>query len=220
MDMTIQQIQNKIKKLEEHIEEVIPNFKLLEKRDSFLMKFISFFLKPFNKNFLTHYVTTFYPNVYYPFLERDKKNNNKYVNGYFFSNLAHEYVHLKDRKKWWLLFNFLYLMPQIFSLLALLSFFNLWCLFFLLFLLPFPSIGRMIIEKRGFTMSWACSWWIFDREENVENYINIFCGSDYYFMFPFRSFMRKQFEKEIKKIKQKDFSFEQLKEVHDIIVKE
>lgn len=71
--------------------------------------------------------------------------------------LAHETVHEYDRKRLGTVpFTLLYLFPQIlaiFSLLAVLAFWNMnWltCLFFLLFLLPIPAPGRAWLEVRGY----------------------------------------------------------------------
>jgi len=114
--------------------------------------------------------------------------------------LAHEYVHLKDRKRMWLLFNLLYLFPQNLAPFALLGAFGnspLWYLF-LLFLLPIPSPTRAWLEFRGYRMTLAVWALYLGRDWNSRRFVDSivdkqFSSSAYYWMFPFRRFMIKKF---------------------------
>ena len=181
-------------KLEQHIEQQIPGFRIEDKRKSPLMRLLSKLLF-FNKTFSTGYVTTLYPKVYVPELPWRAKDHVAAI-----ATLAHEYVHLKDRKRMWLFFNFLYLFPQNLSLFALLGAFGnspLWYLCLLL-LLPIPSPTRAWLEFRGYRMTLAV--WAFYLKEKLDTgqFVNSivdrnFTSSAYYWMFPFRRYLLKKF---------------------------
>jgi len=181
-------------KLEEHIKKQIPGFRIEDKRKSPLMRLLSKLLF-FNKTFSTGYVTTLYPKVYVPELPWREKDNVAAI-----ATLAHEYVHLKDRKRMWLFFNFLYLFPQNFATFALLGAFGnspLWYLC-LLFLLPIPSPTRAWLEFRGYRMTLAV-WSLFlgpdwKYGKFVDSIVEKqFSGSGYYWMFPFDRYMVQKF---------------------------
>ncbi len=180
--------------LEQHIEKQIPGFRIEDKRKSPLMRLLSKLLF-FNKTFSTGYVTTLYPKVYVPELPWREKDHVAAI-----ATLAHEYVHLKDRKKMWLFFNFLYLFPQNLAPFALLGVFGnspLWYLC-LLFLLPIPSPTRAWLEFRGYRMTLAVWALYLGRDWDSRRFIDSivdkqFAGSGYYWMFPFRRFMIEKF---------------------------
>jgi len=166
----------------------------LSKKKSLLIKIVSklFF---FNKKFLTGYVTTLYPKVYVPELPWREKDNVAAM-----ATLAHEYVHLKDRKKMWLFFNFLYLFPQNLALFSVLGFFNPWWYMCVLFLLPIPSPTRAWLEFRGYRMTLAIWSHFLGKNWDHGKFINSivernFAGSAYYWMFPFERFMIRKFYK-------------------------
>ena len=128
------------------------------------------------------------------------------------ATLSHEYVHLSDRKRMSLFFNFLYLFPQIFAVFALLAPHNLWFLLFLLCLLPIPSPGRAWAEFRGYRMSMAVYHWLLCGRYSIDHITHQFVSSNYYWMFPFKGFLRRKFEAEYEKIKQDDLA----PELHEI----
>ena len=97
------------------------------------MKFLSCFLF-FNKKFMTNYVTTSYPKVYVPELPWKPSNHVGAI-----ATLAHEYVHLSDRKRMGWLFNLLYITPQALFVFGILSFYSLWFLLFFLFVAFFTN---------------------------------------------------------------------------------
>ena len=180
--------------LEQHIEKHIPGFRIEDKRKSPLMRLLSKLLF-FNKTFATGYVTTLYPKVYVPELPWREKDHVAAI-----ATLAHEYVHLKDRKRMWLFFNFLYMFPQNRAAFALLGAFGntpLWYLC-LLFLLPIPSPTRAWLEFRGYRMTLAI-WALYLKDKlNTGTFVNSiveknFVGSAYYWMFPFRRYMLRKF---------------------------
>ena len=196
-----------------YINEKIPGFKIKHKKDSLLMRALSCLLF-FNKGFMNSYVTTMYPEIYVPDWWGKYKNMS-------FSELgiiAHEYVHLSDRKRmgWW--FNILYLSPQIFSLLAFGAFWNLWFLTALFFLLPWPSPGRAWLEYRGYTMNIAIHYWVKKEKCDTDWIVEQFITSNYYYMFPFKNFLIRKFDQEYNKIVSGDLTSE-LKEVQYIIEK-
>lgn len=73
-------------------------YKVILKKDSLLMRSIGFILKPFNKSFMTTFVTTIGSTVYTPHED-------------FLSDglLQHELQHIADSKKWPVLYELSYL---------------------------------------------------------------------------------------------------------------
>ena len=196
--------------VEEHIREKIPGFEVVEKSESLWMKILSKILF-FTPDFMGRFVTTFYPKVYVPSKLRWESNNFSSI-----ITLTHEYVHLFDRKRLKLLFNFLYLFPQILAVFALLYPINPWCLLFLLCLLPIPSLGRAWAEFRGYRMSMATYYWLSGERYNAQFMTHQFTSSGYYWMFPFGSFLKGVFDREYKKIVADDLSPE-LREIKNVL---
>jgi hypothetical protein len=182
------------KKLVKHIKTEIPGFEIKSKKQSRLMKFLSVALF-FNKDFLSSYVTTLYPHVYIP--KFPWKSNNPVSR---IAILAHEYVHLKDRRRfgWW--FNILYLSPQIFALLAIGAFWNLSWLWALLFLLPLPSPGRAWLEFRAYQVTAAVYWWLAREKINTMWLTLQFTSGSYYWMVPFKGCVEKRIIKMIENV--------------------
>ena len=198
-------------KLENMILDDIPNFEIVSKTTSFLMKVLSIILF-FNRSFMTSYISVIYPRMYVPKLPW--KENDHYS---AILVLAHEWVHLSDRKRFGLLFDIGYLFPQCLAFLSLLApFLSVWWLLCLLFLLPIPSPTRAWLEFRGYSMTMACKWWLTGNEINYYWIERQFVGQWYYFMWPFKGIIRKMFEKQMEKIKNDDLSPEQRK-VKEII---
>ena len=198
-------------KLENMILDDIPNFEIVSKTTSFLMKVLSIILF-FNRSFMTSYISVIYPRMYVPKLPL--KENDHYS---AILVLAHEWVHLSDRKRFGLLFDIGYLFPQCLAFLSLLApFLSVWWLLCLLFLLPIPSPTRAWLEFRGYSMTMACKWWLTGNEINYYWIERQFVGQWYYFMWPFKGIVRKMFEKQMEKIKNDDLSPEQRK-VKEII---
>ena len=188
----------------------ITGFEIKSKKDSWFMK-LTGKLMFFNKRFMTAYVTTLYPKVYVPKLPWKYKNDLPAI-----ATLAHEWVHLSDRKRMGLLFNFLYIAPQCFFPFALLGFINPWFFLFFLALLPLPSPGRAWAEIRGYRMTIAVYYWLSGQKVDLKWIVDQFVSSSYYFMWPFRGWLMKRFNKEFEKIKKGELSGE-LQVIHDII---
>tara|TARA_Y100001973_G_C5208914_1_gene343838 strand:+ start:5273 stop:5902 length:630 start_codon:yes stop_codon:yes gene_type:complete len=187
-------LKQKREKLENFMTQNIKGFEIRSKEDSFLMKFLSYIIF-FNKGFMTRFVTTFYPHVYVPKLPWNEDNNLGAI-----ATLAHEWVHLYDRQRLGWFFNFLYLFPQCLFVLGLLGIWNPWFYFFFLFILPFPSPGRAWAEFRGYRMTIAAYYWMTGMRIDVKSVVDHFVNSNYYFMWPFRGWLMRKFQKECVKI--------------------
>jgi len=160
------------------------DLKISFKDESRLMRVLGKLLF-FNSSFMTTYSTTIGKTVYFPskkWLSEDPDRAARV--------LAHEIVHLADAKRFGFggfLFSALYLAPQIFALLALLSiWFSGWWLLSLLFLLPWPAYYRMFFEMRGYAMSDAVAYKRYGDVLSNDFLSKQFMTSSYYFMWPFR----------------------------------
>lgn len=130
------------------------SFTIKYKDQSLFMKLISYILF-FLPTFMTNYITTIGSTIYYPsqtFVQRDEDDA--------IIVLAHEVVHVTQANKYGnFLFGLMYLFPQCFAALSLLSILAivwtpfLWCLVFLVFLAPIPSPWRMKFEFEAYSMS-------------------------------------------------------------------
>ncbi len=169
----------------------VPGFELRFKNESAWMKFLNFFAQLFNPAFMTRYTTTTGSTVYFPteaaFLETQAASA---------EILAHELVHMVERKKEGLVLNFLrYAFPQILAVLALVSIAAIWSLWFLLalvfllVLVPLPAPGRRDIELNGYTMTMAVDYWTTGAisDSTFEFIARQFTGSAYYFMWPWHA---------------------------------
>lgn len=129
-------------------------FNIKYKNTSKFMKLLGFILF-FNKEFMTHYITTIGNTVYFPDENFIKENNDGAARV-----LAHEIVHVAQKEKYGMIpYTLMYLFPQclaLFAFLAILAFVwlpFLWCLLFLIFLAPIPAPWRKKFELEGYTMS-------------------------------------------------------------------
>lgn len=123
-------------------------FDIKYKDESFFMKVLSIIFF-FNKKFKTNYTTTIGNTIYYP--SRESVANDEDMAAQI---LAHELIHIKQKEAYGaVLYSFLYLFPQVLSLLSVLAIFSPWFLLFLLFLLPLPAPFRKDFEKSAMAMS-------------------------------------------------------------------
>lgn len=170
--------------------------KVINKKDSFLMKFISFILF-FNNLFIKNQTTTINNTIYLP------NDFDKFKDIFQKQVIAHEYIHIYDSNND-PLFNLKYLFPQILAPLSFLLFFINWWLpiiFFVLFMLPWPACFRKKYELRGYTMTLLdmhLNYGDMIKDDDWDRVIDItnsyFTGPMYYFMWPFGV------KKELKKI--------------------
>lgn len=183
-----------------HIYRNISGFQIVEKESSRLMRLLSFLLF-FNKKFMTDFTTTIYPKVYFPKSVLSSGDPIQRI-----TILAHEYVHMRDRKRFGILFNIFYLSPQIFVPLALLAvwFSNLWLLC-LLFLLPIPSIGRAYLEYRAYKMSIFIYYYFIGKVPDLNYYVEQFTTSNYYWMMPLKQLLYNNFNEFAIKLRKKEY---------------
>jgi hypothetical protein len=181
----------------------VPGFKIRFKNESRWQKFLGKLLF-FDPGYMIDTVTTLGTTVWFPsreFLEKDR-----WVS---FKILAHEYVHLLDRKERPVLFELFYAFPHflaLFSLAAIAANFysNLWlyALCTLVFLLPLPSFGRAQLEVRAYAMNLAINMWRhgYPKTESIEQKVGYFSSWQYYKMWPFKGMVRSWFEDYIVRI--------------------
>lgn len=203
-------LESRFHKLVFYIKKQIPKFRLRSKKDSTLMQLLAVALF-FNKDFLDRYVTTMYPEVYVPDLPWDRPIESR------ISILAHEYIHLKDRKRMGWLFNILYLSPQIFSLLAIGAVWNIWWLLALLFLLPLPSPGRAWLEFRAYKVSIALHWQLTGRRINLFWLQSQFTKSNYYWMWPFKKMIERHILRAAENVESGNFLSPEISEILEVI---
>lgn len=160
----------------------IPGFRIAYKDEVWHQRLLGKLLF-FNSNYMENFVSTFGYTVYFPSRAYVEKSYRRAA-----EILAHEYVHLFDRKSLPVVFELAYLTPQIFVVLAVLTYFSLWFLSALVFLLPWPAYFRSILEMRGYRMGLCIKYW--EERTISRDYRNRvaekFYGSGYYFMWPFR----------------------------------
>lgn len=180
----------------------VPKFKIVFKDKSPFMKFLSvlFF---FNKNFMDGYIATIGYTIYMPTETEYLEHQEGYL-----EVLTHEFVHMMDYKKYNLLFPLSYLFPQllvIFSLFSLMAIHYshawLFCLLFLVFIMPFPAYFRMYWELRGCVMNAAFNYWRYGFQPEVTDYLDRFTDLGYYFMWPFKTNTKNRLRVALDKIK-------------------
>jgi hypothetical protein len=181
------------------MKERVPSSEIKYKNESSLMKLLGKVLF-FNKTFMTQYTTTKGTKVYFP----NRKDVEAHPERYF-NTLAHEYVHVWDANNAPIGFPIIYLLPQLLAILSLgafLAFINTWFLLFLIFLVflaPIPSPGRAWAELRGYGMSCKVRKWKHGHvsKDYLDSRVETFAGSAYYFMWPFKSHVRRTLQKYI-----------------------
>jgi hypothetical protein len=190
--------------LVENAQQYYPDLQIKYKDQSTFMKILGKILF-FNKDFMDSYTTTIGSTVYFP--------NEKFVKTRPVSAsviLLHELIHINDAKKVSKpAFGFLYLFPQILSILFLILMLLSWKLFLpllVLSLLPIPAYFRMYYEKRAYLVSLYVIQSLsirlnfkIDLNESKSGFLSQFKGSAYYFMYPFSS-IDKDFDSGTQKI--------------------
>jgi len=204
---------NTQKFLDEVTKKISPNFNIKSKSEkSGLYAIVSPFIKLFNKEVDTRYITVLFGTMWVPDDFFDSTDNS------MLQILAHETRHEYDRKIYGsVLFSLIYLFPQVLVLLSVLSVLSIWLgpawllwLLALLFLAPLPAPGRAYLERNGYRINYLIErWGNGSNEEDMkaisEWYANHFTGSSYYFMFPFRNYIVKELTDE-DSIKKDDYN--------------
>lgn len=205
---------------------VNPNFKIRNKSEPDLFyRCISTIIKLFNKNMDKNYITILNGNCWFPGSWFDKDGNINVDEKKLITILMHEMVHDRDRINLGnILFNFLYLMPQVLSVVGIFGiiyyfiFGNPLIIFFILFALPWPSIQRTVIEIRGYRINAAIIKLEYGNKTALEYTKSIidkqFQSSKYYWMMPLFSNL---VEKEIMNFSKLDkFHIEMIKWYSDM----
>lgn len=134
--------------------------------------------------------------IYFPNREQVEGDPGRYL-----STLAHELVHLEDRRRWGnRLFELMYMFPQSLALFALFALLGpifpkmYWALVTLAFIAPIPAPFRMWFELKGYTMSMAM---LHRRsgtipEARKEHIVGHFLKPTYWFMWPFKGMIRRR----------------------------
>lgn len=184
------------------IKKRIPGFRIRFKNENWWQKVIGK-LCFFNKGYMTKCTSTFGETIWFTAKEFVEENKFK-----AFKILAHEYVHLLDRREHKILFEIGYALPQLlgmFSFLAILAIpFSLWWLtafVAMVFFTPMPAFFRAEFEKRGYSMNIAISIWRHGslNDETREWLGEVFSEWVYYRMWPDKDNIREwigQVEKE------------------------
>jgi len=201
-------------KLESKIKTEFPSFKLIDKKDSKFMIFLSYLVWIFNRKFMTDFATTVGYTIYLVSRITINSPREKIVD--YISLLLHEYQHMKDKKKFKLLYDIFYFSPQILSVLSIFSIWNHWFLLFLFFLAPFPSL-RSVWEIRGYKISAAVYYWLTGLDENIDWIVSQFTSSNYYFMCPFKGLLMNLFKKHISDVREDKLN-SQLREISQFLV--
>lgn len=189
-----------------------PDFQVKYKEDIWWMRILGKILF-FNKEFMTYYSTTIGSTVYFPKVMVEKLPTTSAI------VLLHELVHIHDSKRLTKpFFSFLYLLPQVLSVLSIPFFFLFgWkiALLPLLFLAPLPAYFRMTFEKRAYISSLyvlkkLSLRWNKDLEldTTAKSYAQHFIDSSYYFMWPFSSTINQQFNEAVVEINKGNHPYE------------
>ena len=143
-----------------------PKFKVVDKEDSRLQRAIAWVVKPFSPKFMVDYATTIGTTVYMP------KAWGAYTR---YEVLRHERVHLRDHRK---------------------APFGLFALSYLL-LLPAGFTMRALWEYRAYVETMRVEYETFGTvfDSTINWLVDIFTGPGYFFMCPFKGYIRRKLEK-------------------------
>jgi hypothetical protein len=178
-----------------------PNFEIQPKADSRVHKTIGKLLRVLgNPDYLEQYWTTLGNTASYPTNLSDGFAEDSW------QTVLHEGWHsIQNQKYTKYLTSAAYLVPQIFGILAVLlnliaavtGFWSPWLLVGLVFLAPIPAPFRALIEWPAYKISIATDFWTWGDIEPkkyksyVDKYVvEAFAGPGYYWMWPFRSWVR------------------------------
>lgn len=149
------------------IQQYIPKFKIIPKKESWLQRAIGWLLTPVNPEYMSNYITVMFGKMYIP------EHYDQYTPAQVCSILRHEFVHLMDAKLYGLLFTLSYL-----------------------FFLPAVWTFRAFWELRAYTQTMLFEYENTGRiEESTKEFIvGQFVGSQYVWMCPFRDTIERKVE--------------------------
>jgi len=190
-----------------YVNEVIcrynPKFKIRDKSESRLFKFLSPIIKLINPRFFTDYITTLCGTMWVPpgFFNQDFRH--------VLQTVAHEGLHEYDKENMFPgLFELTYVFPQCLGIVAILLgiFCSPWFLFGMLFFAPIPAYGRYKLEMRAYRMQrvWEKYVWVNwsqYHDLSLDNVLFQMTRIDtYYWCWPFAAWIEDDFEKPLNEL--------------------
>ncbi len=145
----------------------LPGFSIRYKDESPLQRGIAVLVRPFNRRYLDGYTTVMFGNVYFPSREWCEAVGPTAL----YRILRHEAVHLRDARRWPVLFHLSYLFGA-----------------------PAILTARAFWEARAYAESLRVSMELDGdiTDAELERIARAFTGSDYLFMCPFPRFVRRR----------------------------
>ena len=155
--------------LEAELARELPGFAIRYKDESRLQRLIGACVRPFCPTYLTRYTTVMFGRVFVPSRAWRAQQSPEAL----YRLLRHEAVHLRDARRWPVLFQLSYL-----------------------FALPTGLTARAFWEWRAYTESLRVDFELYGRIDDaaIEAVVAAFCGPDYLFMCPFPGFVRARAE--------------------------
>ena len=205
--------QDKVDKVVSIGKHFCPSYNIKLKKDSKIQKVIGWILSKIgNPDYMTSFVTTLGQTTYLPSTCDDGPGDGMW------QVVLHEIQHAKDAQKvgnW--VFGAAYLLPQLVGILGIVytivvglallfgaPLALLWGCTSLLLLAPLPAFGRACAEIRGYTVSLAVGFWsgtLGDEEVYLNELVDIFSGPSYYYMWPFKSWVKSYFAQKLQELK-------------------
>lgn len=157
-------------------EAIIYGVRVRLKSESRLMRLINFFIKPFNKRFMTNYWTTVVDTVYAP-SSLDAYINDESYYPRIKTIIEHEAIHISDYKKWKLLFALTYIFPPVIF-----------------------AYGRWVWERKAYLPELIELYKrpTHDFDDRLERIVNSLGGPEYMWTWP-KKWMCEWFLKEVRK---------------------
>lgn len=148
----------------------LPRFAVRYKDESRLQRLIGALVRPFNTTYLTHYTTVMFGRVYFPSRAWRAQRGPAAI----YATLRHEAVHLRDARRFPLVFQLTYL-----------------------FALPAGLTLRAVWEWRAYleTLRVSAESTGAIPDELLAHVERAFTGPDYLFMCPFPGFVRRRLER-------------------------
>ncbi|MFT5433277.1 MAG: hypothetical protein ACI9OJ_003982 [Myxococcota bacterium] len=148
----------------------LPRFEICYKDESPLQRVIGKLVWLFNRSYMTNYTTVMFGRVYFPNRKWAERLGPRPV----LLTLRHEAVHLRDMKRFPLIFQltYLFVFPTVFSM-------------------------RAIWELRAYRESIRAQGELYGsvQQRDIEFIVERFTGADYLFMFPFAGVIRRDLER-------------------------
>jgi len=152
---------------ERRLGEELAGFCVCYKDESRLQRLIGVLLRPFNRAYMTGYTTVMFGRVYFPSRGWRRGRDPREI----YCTLRHEAVHLRDARRFPLLFQMSYL-----------------------FFLPAFLTMRALWEWRGYVETVRAETEVYGSvpDERLDEIADRFAGADYLFMFPFKGLVRRR----------------------------